>query len=87
MSDDDDVLAQAISALTPWHQQYKRMMRWRARLNEPGDDAERRRDDFYTFVVAAYHLADWIKYDETISEDVRAAVWGVPRHRNGRPCW
>jgi hypothetical protein len=73
MSDDDDALARAISALTPWHQQYKRMMRWRARLDEPGHDKERRLDDFYAFVVAAYHLADWIENDETVDEAVRDA--------------
>jgi hypothetical protein len=75
MSDDDAVLAQALSALTPWHQPYKRMMRWRERLDEPGHDEERRRDDFYAFVLAAYHLADWIGNDETVAEDVRKAVW------------
>jgi hypothetical protein len=30
---DDDALARAISVLTPWHQQYNRMVRLRARLD------------------------------------------------------
>jgi hypothetical protein len=76
---DDDALAREMSALTPWHQQYKRMMRWRERLDEPGHDEQRRHDDFYAFFVTAYHLADWIKNDTAIADDIREAVWGF-RH-------
>jgi hypothetical protein len=44
------------------------MKRWRARLDEPMQDEERRRDDFYPFFVAAYHLADWIKGDDVVDQ-------------------
>ena len=60
-----------------WPEQYNRMLRWRARLDEPGADEQHRRDDFYAFFVAAHHLADWIGNDATVAEDVRKAVWKV----------
>lgn len=75
----DDTLAQAVKAvesvLQRWPEQYRRMLRWRARLDEPMQDEERRRDDFYAFFVSAYHLADWIKKDGTVDEHVRGAAW------------
>jgi hypothetical protein len=51
------------------------MVRWRERLDEPMQDEERQRDDFYAFFVAAYHLSDWIGNDTTVAEDVRKIVW------------
>ena len=50
------------------------MKRWRARLDESGEAEERRGDDFYAFFVCCYHLADWIKHDASVSEEVRAAA-------------
>jgi hypothetical protein len=50
------------------------MMRWRERLDEPTPDAEHLRDDFYPFLTAACHLADWIKSDETVAKDVHEAA-------------
>ena len=70
IEDADDTLAQAVkaveSALQRWPEQYKRMLRWRARLEAPLQDEEHRRDDFYSFFVAAHHLADWIKTDDAV---------------------
>ena len=58
-NDEDDVLARKLEAVVwtfaKWPEQYKRMKRWRARLDDPVDDVERRRDDFYAFFTAAYH--------------------------------
>jgi len=82
-NDEDDVLARKLEAVVwtfaKWPEQYKRMKRWRARLDDPVDDVERRRDDFYAFFTAAYHLADWISKDTILSEDVRTAAWNF-RH-------
>jgi hypothetical protein len=55
------------------------MLRWRARLDEPMRDEEQRRDDFYSFFGAAYHLADWIKKDDVVDQTARDAAWSF-RH-------
>jgi hypothetical protein len=77
--DADEVLANAVkaveSALQRWPEQYRRMRRWRERLDEPMQNEERQRDDFYAFFVAAYHLSDWIGGDTTVADDVRRIVW------------
>jgi hypothetical protein len=57
-----------------WREQYDRMKRWRARLNESGHAEERRRDDIYAFFVCCYHLKDWIKKDASLDEDVHQGV-------------
>jgi len=51
------------------------MKRWRKRLNEQLQNEENRRDDFYAFFVCGYHLADWIRNDESVAEDVRTSAW------------
>jgi hypothetical protein len=58
-----------------WPEQYKRMKRWRKRLNEQSQNEENRRDDFYAFFVCGYHLADWIRSDDSVADDVRASAW------------
>lgn len=62
------------TAPSKWREQYDRMKRWRARLDESGEAEERRGDDFYAFFVCCYHLADWIKHDASVSEEARAAA-------------
>jgi hypothetical protein len=57
-----------------WREQYDRMKRWRARLNEPGHAEERRRDDIYAFFVCCYHLMDWIMQDASLKDDLRKGV-------------
>jgi len=56
------------------------MLRWRVRLDEPTQDAERGLDDFYAFFLAVYHLADWIKNDGTVDPAVRKTVFQTFRH-------
>src|SRR5215831_9878067 len=81
--DADDTLANANGAvesvLQRWPEQRARMLRQRARLTVPAQDEEHQRDDFYDFFVAAYHLADWIKNDDTVDQKVRDAAWAY-RH-------
>ena len=87
MSDDttdvDETLAKAVKlvelALRRWPEQYKRMVRWRVRLDGPSLDADLLRDEFYAFFLAAFHLADWIKRDDTVDQTVRDAAWKL-RH-------
>jgi hypothetical protein len=55
------------------------LVRWRARLDEAMHDEEQRRDDFYSFFGAAYHLADWIKTDDIVEQTVRDQAWSI-RH-------
>jgi hypothetical protein len=83
MVDADDTLASAIraveSVLQQWPVQYRRMLRQRAQLRAPMPDEEHQRDAFYDFFVAAYHLGDWLRNDDTVDQKVRNAAWAF-RH-------
>jgi hypothetical protein len=54
-----------------WREQYERMKRWQARLDEPYEEDARQVDDCYAFFVVCYHLWDWIKNDDSVDEDTR----------------
>jgi hypothetical protein len=56
----------------PWREQYERMLRWRARLEEPMRQDETREDyntriaDYlHSFFLTCYHLNDWLEKDPT----------------------
>jgi hypothetical protein len=74
-------------AAARWPEQYKRMRRWRKRLNAQLQNEENRRDDFYAFFVCGYHLADWIRNDESVAEDVRTSAWESQKQGRAEVGW
>lgn len=55
-----------------WREQYDRMRRWYARVNEFAPVDEHRIDDFYAFFVCCFHLRDWLKQDSGLDKKIGA---------------
>jgi len=54
-----------------WREQYDRMLRWHARINEATHVDDRFLDECYAFFT---HVKDWLKADVALPHEVRDLV-------------
>lgn len=59
-----------------WIQQWKRVLRFLERVDgaEAKEDQEGHTDDLLTFFMHCWHLKDWIKSDDNVSQSVRDSI-------------
>jgi hypothetical protein len=57
-----------------WREQYDRMLRWHARINEATHVDDRFLDECYAFFTCCFHVKDWLKADVAVPHEVRDLV-------------
>ena|ERR1700719_794556 len=60
--------------MSAWEQQFKRVARALKKVEQRKTDDEEELDDIYNFFQNCWHLKDWIKNDDGLSQEIRDAI-------------